>query len=465
MSLKPFVRRCLSTLLSFSILMGPAAFAASVKINTTASLATVPSNGLGLCTAVYDGAMSDSVIPSLLKDDGFNILRYPGGSYGDIYQWQTGTITKGQTGYVAPGTNFDDFMSLVQAAGANALITVNYGSNTSGTDGADPGYAAGWVDYANNVKHYGVKYWEIGNEVYGNGEYHSQWELDLHTDHSPTAYGTNVNEFVSAMKAKDPGIKVGGVLTTPGSFPDGQSPDWNSNVLSACGQTIDFVVVHWYPSNDQINAPENQIPGLISSLRTLINRYCGPNAANVQIWVTEGNWAGTTVEGALFGADQFLTWWENGVENMDWQDLHNGISLQGDQNLDSGILSNGSCSGSVCEPATDTPFPIYYGIQSVKDLCSPGNSLVSAKSNTSTVATHAVMRADGSLGLMLINKGGKIKVKVTVSGATVSGAGTTYSYGDGSAQVISGSIAVANSFKIKLPPDSITDIIVPASQH
>ena len=44
--------------------------------------------------------------------------------------------------------------------------------------------------YANVTKGYGVKYWEIGNEVYGNGHYGADWEADNHADKSPTGYAT-----------------------------------------------------------------------------------------------------------------------------------------------------------------------------------------------------------------------------------------------------------------------------------
>lgn len=39
--------------------------------------------------------------------------------------------------------------------------------------------------YANVTQHYGAKYWEIGNELYGNGHYGSGWETDTHADTSP----------------------------------------------------------------------------------------------------------------------------------------------------------------------------------------------------------------------------------------------------------------------------------------
>ena len=48
---------------------------------------------------------------------------------------------------------------------------MNYGSGTAAE-------AAAWVKYANVTKNYGVKYWEVGNEVYGNGAYGSSWEYD-----------------------------------------------------------------------------------------------------------------------------------------------------------------------------------------------------------------------------------------------------------------------------------------------
>jgi hypothetical protein len=48
----------------------------------------------------------------------------------------------------------------------------------------------------------------------------------------------------------------------------------------------------------------------------------------------------------------------------------------------------------------------------------------------------------------------------------VSGTAATYTYGKGSTVVASGNLSgLGNSFKIKLPADSITDIVVPMGQH
>ncbi len=187
---------------------------ATVTVSANTPLGTIPSTAVGVNTAVWDGDLLDAAVPGLLGQAGVTTLRFPGGSTSDDYHWQTGSTSDGA--YVNPSNTFDAFMGMAHQAGAAPILTVNYGSNAAGNGGGDPNEAAAWVDYANNTKHYGIKYWEIGNEIYGNGEYGASWEYDLHSDHSPSAYGANVAAFASAMKAKDPTIKVGVVLTSPG---------------------------------------------------------------------------------------------------------------------------------------------------------------------------------------------------------------------------------------------------------
>ena len=64
-------------------------------------------------------------------------------------------------------------MATAQAAGASPIIAVNYGTGTAAL-------AAGWVQDANVTKGYGIKWWEVGNENYGNGTYGANWEADSH---------------------------------------------------------------------------------------------------------------------------------------------------------------------------------------------------------------------------------------------------------------------------------------------
>ncbi|MBM9503008.1 cellulose binding domain-containing protein [Actinacidiphila acididurans] len=412
-----------------------AAVTASVSVDAGKSLATIPSTGVGTNVAVYDGNMNQSAVPGLLGAAGIDSVRYPGGSYGDIYHWQTNT-TDG--GYVAPGTDFDTYMSTVKSAGAQPIIIANYGTGTAQE-------AADWVKYANVTKKYGVKYWEIGNEVYGNGEYGSSWETDHHSSHSATTYANNLLQYISAMKAVDPTIKIGAVLTTPGSWPDGltgsgDTQDWNHTVLSIAGSKIDFGIVHHYPTStgeaDMLGKPQAEIPGMASTLHSLISQYAGANAANVGIAVTEanGNSFYDTAPSGLFAPDEYLTWMENGAFTVDWWNLHNGTDCSKVTTVDGstdyndyGVLS----SGSSCEPPLNTPFAPYYGTRMITELGAPGDTLVKAGTSTSLLTAHAVKRANGDLDVMLINKdpSNAATVSLSYNGFTPSSATpTVYSY-------------------------------------
>ncbi|MGW2648672.1 cellulose binding domain-containing protein [Streptomyces sp. NPDC001393] len=418
----------------------PAAAANSVSVSVDAALqlAAVPATGVGVNIPVYDANMNSAATPGLLSTAGINAVRYPGGSHSDVYHWQTGTADAGA--YVAPNTGFDAFMGTVRAAGAQPIITANYGSGT-------PQEAAAWVRYANVTKGYGVKYWEVGNEVYGNGEYSNGngWEYDTHSSKSATTYADNLLQYISAMKAADPSIKIGAVLTTPGYWPDGivgpgDTMDWNHTVLSIAGSKIDFAVVHAYPTStspaDLLTKPQAQNPNIAGTVRSLINQYAGSNAPNVGIAVTEANaqaYLDTSPNG-LFAPDNYLTWLENGAFNVDWWDLRNGTdcskvtTVEGatDYN-DGGMVS----SGASCEPPVNTPFPAYYGIQMISRLGAPGDTLVKAASSSSLLSAHAVRRADGDVDVMLINRdpNNDATVNLSYTGFTPSSATpTVHSY-------------------------------------
>ncbi|MCD9875696.1 cellulose-binding protein [Streptomyces guryensis] len=404
-------------------LSAEAAPTVAVTVDAGTSLGTMPSTGVGLNTAVYDAYMNDASAASLMKAAGIRQLRFPGGSVADAYHWKTHTVTGGS--WAAPGTDFDHFMATAKKVGAQPIITANYGSGT-------PQEAAGWVKYANVDKGYGVKYWEIGNEIPGNGHYGSKWEVDTHADKSPTAYAKNLLAYAKAMKAVDPTVKIGAVLTTPGSWPDGlkasgDKADWNHTVLSIAGKSIDFVIIHWYPSGagtaDILNTPA-QIAGTTSAVRSLLDTYAGPHAASVKIAVTETSSAmspaQTSQAAALFAPDTYMSWLEHGAVNVDWWDLHNGMgkptTVNGETDYqDGGVLSVGSCSGGTCEPARETPFPTYWGIRSLTALAQPGDTMVKASSANRSVAVHAVRSSNGGLNVMLINKNPQNAAQVSLS--------------------------------------------------
>ena len=439
----------------------------NVTVNAAEGLGTIPSTAYGLNTAVWDSQMNTTQTQGLLKAAGVDMLRYPGGSYGDAYNWQNNTV---EGGYVAPGTDFDQFMGTAQAIGAQPILIANYGTGT-------PQEAAAWVQYANVTKGYGVKYWEIGNEQYGDGIYGANWEANNYSDKSPAQYATELLQFASAMRAVDPSIKIGAVLTLPGNWPDsvvasGASGDWNQQVLSIAGSAIDFAIVHFYPPSSLgasvVNAPD-QLGGELAQLRQEINQYAGAHGPGIQVAMTEtdGNNFMDTQPGALYGADTYMTSLENGVFTVDYWDLRNGataISTAPDGATDygdEGVLSSGGCVGSTCEPPMSTPFPSYYAISMLSKLGLPGDTMVNAGTDQQLVAVHAVRNADGDLSVMLVNKdpANSYQVSLHYAGFTpVSAAPTVYAYGDEASSITSA--PQGTSASQALPPYSIETIVL-----
>ncbi len=257
---------------------------------------------------------------------------------------------------------------------------MNYGTGT-------PSLAASWVQAAASDN---VQYWEVGNEVYGNGTYGANWEADAHCDTSlngspvtigsepsqtyncgPAQYAANFLQFESAVHAVNANAKVCAVLTTPGFWPDGVTnseypQSWNQTVLSALKSGTQCVIVHYYPGGSStagMLTDPSDIAGIVSTLHSEISSYAGiSDPASVPIIVTETN---STIDldtqpAALFGADMYMTWLENGVANVDWWNEHNGegtvSTVDGATDYgDQGIFSNNSNSGGTTEPAPRHP--------------------------------------------------------------------------------------------------------------
>lgn len=389
----------------------PSPAATTVDVDVRAGLATVPDTAIGVNHAIWDAELGSPAVADLLKNAGVRMLRYPGGSYADIYHWRDHTAPGG---YVAPGTDFDTFMAAAKRTGAQPMIIANYGTGT-------PQEAADWVRYANVTKGYDATYWTIGNENYGNGHYGADWEADEHADKSPKEYAANVVAYAEAMKAVDPDIKVGAVLTMPGNWPDGlvgtgDQGTWNSEVLTRAGHVIDFVDVHWYPGGStaaEALSRTEHIADAVHLLRGQIDAYAGANAGRIGISMTETNVdvGRNTQPGALFLADVYSGLLEQGVFTVQWWNVHNGIgtvsTVAGQTDYgDYGLLSSGGCTadGAVCEPPLNTPFAPYHALSVMGSFARPGDQFVRAGTDDPLVTAHAVRRSNGELAVLLVNK-------------------------------------------------------------
>lgn len=160
-----------------------------------------------------------------------------------------------------------EFVHYCQLVGARPFIVVNAG------DGS-PEEAARWVEYCNapanrgearrRADHgaldpFGVRYWSLGNEAYGN------WVVG-HCD--PETYGRRARRFAEAMRASDPDIE----LILVGDFDD---PEWNRRALREAGPDVDHLSLHWYPEvSSHVPAGAHEAP-IDTDERAALHRIAG----------------------------------------------------------------------------------------------------------------------------------------------------------------------------------------------
>jgi hypothetical protein len=290
----------------------------------------------GMSVGTSDPAVRASLL-SGLKAAGVTSLRYAEGQGGidaDLQDWQgRGACSKkpGIPGKVAntlsPGP--DDYMQgVAKPLQLSTVYTVNYGTNPPACNaGGDPEVnGASLVRYTNKTKGYGIKYWEIGNEVFSNYS-----ETDFH-DHpnSGDSYAMYEPAFYKEMKAVDPTIKIGvPVALSIYSYQAG----FSLPVLA--GASYDAVIFHNYPVTDPITdgatlyqdrvaSNSGRVRGELLAVQTaLLNVGKSPDS----IWVTEWNgeqsgnmWSKQTIGAVtpLFVTSQLAEYMMAGVQIATW---------------------------------------------------------------------------------------------------------------------------------------------------
>jgi alpha-N-arabinofuranosidase len=196
-------------------------------------------NGNGVWSADTKGLQPE--ILRLTRDAGFSLLRFPGGVFADFYHWRNGVgpeSSRRQTEHSPGGPRSvhvfgtDEALAFAKATGSELLITVNAGSGSASE-------AADWVRYVNkeHVDGGGVKYWEIGNELYIKDPKFVSIE--------PSEYAKRVIDFAQAMRAVDPTIKIAAIADD--NYPSTVHPayaGWTDEVLRRAARQIDFLAVH-----------------------------------------------------------------------------------------------------------------------------------------------------------------------------------------------------------------------------
>jgi alpha-N-arabinofuranosidase len=187
-----------------------------------------------------------------------SFLRWPGGNVAQDYHWKWGVgprdqrvnwVNKSWDNEFEPsefGTH--EYIQLCRNLGTEPTITINVEG-----DGATVQEAVEWVEYVNgpasspqgarrashgHPEPYGVKYWEIGNEIWGH------W-VRGHSD--AETYARNYNRYVEAIRKVEPDARFIAV--------GDNNMEWNRKVLEIAGRNIDVLAVHHYWAfPDQVRA-------------------------------------------------------------------------------------------------------------------------------------------------------------------------------------------------------------------
>jgi hypothetical protein len=247
--------------------------------------------------------------PSLIqyiKDLSPNIIRAPAGSVSDIYFWNGTTAnpapadapanllnasgTAGPAGYWYGGNtaswtfSLSNYYNLLAQTNSTGIITINYGYARYGTS-ADPvaaaaHLAADWVRYDNGR----TKFWEIGNETYGNWEAGYLIDQTQNKDGQPALvtgalYGKHLTVFADSMRlaANQVGatIYIGATLyeNPPASYDYASIQSWNQGVLANGGDSVDYFIVHDYFTAYNTNSSVSDILNTATSVPSTMMAY------------------------------------------------------------------------------------------------------------------------------------------------------------------------------------------------
>lgn len=267
----------------------------------------------------------------ILKSVNATIYRWPGGNFLANYDWRHGIGDRDQRpprydyAWFTVESNdvgTDEFLTLCDLINTEPYIVVNSGLG-------DAYSAAQWVEYVNGTKDtpmgmwrsanghpepYNVKYWGIGNEMYGEWQigYMSSWHYTL-----------KHNLFAEEMRAKDPSIKLvasGATIYETGTTARHHrkplqmtlpikylsEDDWTGTLLKNSLENIDYMAEHIYTyfhghfdvsKQDWINKRDtlvdlvrrtpNRIEGMVEAMKEYETLIPTVKEKKIPFWVDE----------------------------------------------------------------------------------------------------------------------------------------------------------------------------------
>ena len=255
-----------------------------------------------------DGMRSDTL--ALLKELNAPIYRWPGGNFVSGYNWKDGVGDRDRRpprknpawqGIEHNDFGLDEFILFCRYLNTEPDVAVNTGAGEVESALEELEYANGAPDSpqgklraANgHVAPYGVKYWCIGNEMFGD------WQIGhMATD----KYALKNNEFVDSFRKFDPNMTLISV---------GAVGKWDELIMRECADHMDWISEHFYVQErrDDVEHAE-QVPNSIRRIADAHRKYRAEfpelKGKDIKIAMDEWNyWYGPHVFGEL-GTRYFL---------------------------------------------------------------------------------------------------------------------------------------------------------------
>ena len=246
----------------------------------------------------------------LLKELNSPVYRWPGGNFVSGYDWRDGI---GERDKRPPRKNpawrgiehndfgLDEFIIFCREVGAEPMIAVNSGFGDDHSAAQEVEYANGstdtpmgrWRAANGHPEPYNVKWWCIGNEMYGN------WQLGhMSLNH----YIRKHNLFTKAMRKVDPSIKLIAV---------GSAGSWSEGMLKSCAENMDLISEHFYRGAqrsvmEHVRQAPDAVDGIVTAHRDYRKRLKSLEGKDIRIAIDEWNyWYGEHLFGEL-GTRYFL---------------------------------------------------------------------------------------------------------------------------------------------------------------
>lgn len=413
--------------------------AQTLTVNATSVVQTLTGTAFGV--NMFYWADNHASLPDF-QEAGIKSVRYPGGANSDVFVWTDNDVTD-------PWPAFVSDMASAGVQGKNIIITCNYGKE--GTSAL----AAGWVRDANIARRMGIKYWELGNEEWDN------------TD--PVKYAHDYVRWSAAMKAVDPTVKLGAVVTNVwGRFPDEavvnpvthqRETGWTPILLSTLrtlGVTLDFVSEHQYQYGPGTEDDAKLLSGLDTNgwsqsyiangqVRAKLNDYL-PNASRVQILQTEigSVWSnpgkqsvnlpgglcmavmlGDSINTEYRATDWWL--WEDNYVNTDPKRFNLSPSLYGWR-----LYGHYGLARFDARLGALDRHPVFYIAKMLNKFLSDGDQVCACTSSEPLLKVYSVKHTDGTMTVLVINTAPSTDynhIAINLTGCKARGNATVWTYG------------------------------------